>query len=114
MSADNASADGGLASRISKPEFNTESGRSWADEVNSPSTANPPSASIDAKTSSSAPADATGDDKATIPQTDGAGEPFNGSTIQEPEYDVQIKLADMQADPNNPLFSIKTFEELGL
>jgi hypothetical protein len=27
---------------------------------------------------------------------------------------VQVTLADQQLDPNSPLFSIKTFEELGL
>ncbi|KAF8001915.1 hypothetical protein HF325_002880 [Metschnikowia pulcherrima] len=29
-------------------------------------------------------------------------------------YEVKVKLADLQADPNSPLFSAKTFEELGL
>ncbi|KAI7876434.1 P-loop containing nucleoside triphosphate hydrolase protein [Lichtheimia hyalospora FSU 10163] len=29
-------------------------------------------------------------------------------------HDVQVKLADQQADPNSPLFSVKSFEELGL
>jgi ATP-dependent RNA helicase DDX19/DBP5 len=48
-------------------------------------------------------------------QTDGAtAEQAGSSTLHEPEYDVQVKLADMQADPNNPLFSAKTFEQLGL
>jgi ATP-dependent RNA helicase DDX19/DBP5 len=45
---------------------------------------------------------------------DGATEPFNGSSLQEPDYAVDIKLADMQADPNNPLFSVTAFEDLGL
>lgn len=30
------------------------------------------------------------------------------------QYEVQVKLADLQADPNSPLYSIKSFEELGL
>lgn len=47
-------------------------------------------------------------------QVDGASAEQAGSSLQEPEYDVQVKLADMQADPNNPLFSAKTFEQLGL
>lgn len=47
-------------------------------------------------------------------QTDGAPAEQFGSTLQEPEFDVEVKLSDMQADPNNPLFSAKTFEELGL
>ncbi|TID30820.1 hypothetical protein CANINC_000585 [Pichia inconspicua] len=29
-------------------------------------------------------------------------------------YEVKVKLADLQADPNSPLYSAKTFEELGL
>lgn len=29
-------------------------------------------------------------------------------------YEVKVKLADLQADPNSPLYSIKSFEELGL
>ncbi|KAJ2956124.1 hypothetical protein NQZ79_g7978 [Umbelopsis isabellina] len=29
-------------------------------------------------------------------------------------HSVQVKLADQQADPNSPLFSVKSFEELGL
>lgn len=47
-------------------------------------------------------------------QTDGASEDKGGSGLQEPEYDVQVKLSDQQADPNNPLYSIKSFEDLGL
>jgi hypothetical protein len=29
-------------------------------------------------------------------------------------YEVAVKLQDMQADPNSPLYSVKSFEELGL
>jgi len=29
-------------------------------------------------------------------------------------YDVSVKLADMQGDPNSPLYSVKRFEDLGL
>lgn len=29
-------------------------------------------------------------------------------------YEVKVKLADLQADPNSPLYSAKSFEELGL
>jgi len=52
-------------------------------------------------------------------QVDGAPVAQNGSGIDEsalnePEYDVEVKLSNLQADPNNPLFSVKTFEELGL
>lgn len=47
-------------------------------------------------------------------QVDGSGPQGNGSNMVETEFNVEVKLADMQADPNNPLFSAKTFEELKL
>ncbi|KAI5290956.1 RNA helicase required for poly(A+) mRNA export [Ascosphaera aggregata] len=49
----------------------------------------------------------------SIPQVDGAAA-VTGDNLQEPEYDVQVKLSDIQADPNNPLYSVKSFEDLGL
>lgn len=45
---------------------------------------------------------------------DGAPEALGGSNLQESDYTVQVKLSDLQADPNNPLYSVSTFEELGL
>jgi hypothetical protein len=47
-------------------------------------------------------------------QVDGATEVLNGSGLAEPEYDVEVSLNDLQADPNNPLFSAKSFEQLQL
>lgn len=48
-------------------------------------------------------------------QKDGAGHWLNGSAgLDEPEFDVNVKLADLQEDPNNPLYSVKSFEELNL
>lgn len=98
---------GSLADRISNPAgpnptadaFEPKSGTSWADEVASPATETP--------SKLPGPSDA-------IPQVDGATSPFGGSSLQEPDYQVEIKLADMQADPNNPLFSATSFEQLGL
>jgi ATP-dependent RNA helicase DDX19/DBP5 len=29
-------------------------------------------------------------------------------------FEVAVKLQDLQADPNSPLYSVKAFEELGL
>jgi len=44
-------------------------------------------------------------------QLDGATQNQRGSEgVLEPEFDVEVKLVD----ENSPLFSIKTFEELGL
>ncbi|KAF2462163.1 P-loop containing nucleoside triphosphate hydrolase protein [Lineolata rhizophorae] len=47
-------------------------------------------------------------------QADGAPEAMGGSGLREPEYDVEVTLSDLQADPNNPLYSVKSFEELNL
>lgn len=47
-------------------------------------------------------------------QTDGAPREMRGSGLQEPEYDVKVTLANMQADANNPLYSAKSFEDLNL
>ncbi|KAI9657709.1 MAG: RNA helicase required for poly(A+) mRNA export [Bathelium mastoideum] len=47
-------------------------------------------------------------------QLDGSSEALGGSKLEEPAYDVAVKLSDMQADPNNPLYSVRSFEELGL
>lgn len=50
-------------------------------------------------------------------QVDGSSEAQNGSAgTFEPTYDVEVKLSDVQADPNNPLYSTTSFEDeqLGL
>jgi hypothetical protein len=55
-----------------------------------------------------------------IPQVDGGANEApgdgdgDGDGIKEPEWDVIVELADQQADPSNPLFSIKGFNELNL
>ncbi|TRM64284.1 P-loop containing nucleoside triphosphate hydrolase protein [Schizophyllum amplum] len=40
--------------------------------------------------------------------------PTEQSELLEPAHDVQVTLADPRADPNSPLYSVKTFQELGL
>ncbi|KAL1968414.1 hypothetical protein VTN77DRAFT_1943 [Rasamsonia byssochlamydoides] len=47
-------------------------------------------------------------------EKDGAPEALGGSNLQESDYTVEVKLSDLQADPNNPLYSVSSFEELGL
>ncbi|KAJ4305690.1 RNA helicase required for poly(A+) mRNA export [Kalmusia sp. IMI 367209] len=47
-------------------------------------------------------------------QIDGSGPPGNGGPLADTELKVEVKLADLQADPNNPLFSAASFEELNL
>lgn len=58
----------------------------------------------------------TDDSKSAVAeaQNDGAPKELNGSGLEEPEYDVEVKLIDIQGDPNSPLYSIKSFEELNL
>ncbi|KAF5115121.1 hypothetical protein DV454_002477 [Geotrichum candidum] len=36
------------------------------------------------------------------------------SSLIDTKFEVKVKLADAQADPNSPLYSVKSFEELGL
>lgn len=36
------------------------------------------------------------------------------SGLDEPQYEVAVKLADLQGDPNSPLYSVKKFEDLGM
>jgi ATP-dependent RNA helicase DDX19/DBP5 len=36
------------------------------------------------------------------------------SNLVQSKYEVAVKLQDLQADPNSPLYSVKSFEELGL
>ncbi|RAL14350.1 ATP-dependent RNA helicase DBP5 [Aspergillus homomorphus CBS 101889] len=85
MASDEQPAGGSLADRISKPE-------------------------------EPQPAETTATTETTqeIDQTDGAPAALGGSDLQEPDYTVEVKLSDLQADPNNPLFSVKNFEDLGL
>lgn len=44
------------------------------------------------------------------PQEDGA----NSQGLLESSYDVEVKLSDLQSDTNSPLYSVTTFEELGM
>lgn len=81
--------------------------QSWADETDAADTGPQPATAevkSDKKPSNLSEA-----------QTDGAGENQGGeSGIFEPSYEVDVKLSDLQQDTANPLYSIKSFEELGL
>ncbi len=82
---------------------------SWADEAEDDLAEKPPTVK--------ASDDSAGKDVSSLgeAQTDGASEMLRGQVgVIEPSYEVQIKLADLQEDPTNPLFSIKSFDELGL
>ncbi|KAL2004562.1 hypothetical protein VTN00DRAFT_3447 [Thermoascus crustaceus] len=106
--AETPKTGGSLEDRITKPSgmnatAQDNSKQSWADEVSSAETTN----------ANNADAEKPAED-AAISQTDGAPSALGGTNLHEPEYTVQVKLSDLQADPNNPLYSAKTFEELGL
>lgn len=90
---------GSLADRITEPTKGPTS----------PPTA--PTAAADA----TAPKEAK-DAKADLAdaQVDGAAGNFGGSTLHEPQYDVEVKLSDIQGDSTSPLYSISSFEELGM
>ncbi|EPQ31095.1 uncharacterized protein PFL1_01284 [Pseudozyma flocculosa PF-1] len=55
-----------------------------------------------------------GEAKGEAKKADDAKPEAQATNLHEPEHDVQVTLADQQADPNSPLYSVKSFEELGL
>ena len=93
--------------RLTFPDKKAEDGKtSWADDVEeSVNTANT------VKTEPAETKDATSLDEA---QKDGANTFLNGSGLDEPAFDVKVTLADLQADPNDPLYSIQSFKDLQL
>lgn len=38
----------------------------------------------------------------------------NAGSLRESSYEVAVTLSDQQADPNSPLYSVKSFDQLGL
>jgi ATP-dependent RNA helicase DDX19/DBP5 len=104
-----------LADRLTFPDSKSKSNGdapskfNWADEVTTPVDENkkptPPTSSAEKKEDTSS---------LTMAQTDGANVWISGSSLAEPEFDVNVKLADLQADPNNPLYSVKSFQDLNL
>lgn len=129
MAAEQTSTGNSLADRISKPEpapagMNAASksfspGFSWADDVETNdetaagTTTTAPAEPATTSASEKVAAETKKDD-AGAKQGDGATENLNGSSLQEPEWDVNVKLSDMQEDPNNPLYSAKDFKSLEL
>lgn len=97
-----ASSDKSLADRMTFPSASNGDSTSWADDTEEPSA---PSAQ---NTQNMDGAQDMGN------QHDGAGEVQMGSSLLEPEFNVDVKLNDLQADPNNPLYSVKNFGDLNL
>jgi ATP-dependent RNA helicase DDX19/DBP5 len=93
---DAVALNAGSASFSPSPAVATPAKDSWADEVASPTVAKGEETSL---------ADA---------QVDGATEFLGGSSLHDAQYDVEVKLSDIQGDVNSPLHSISTFEEIGM
>lgn len=70
---------------------------SWADEASEAAEPTAPAAA--AAPAATTTTEATAEDK---------------TDLLESQYEVAVKLAGMQGDPNSPLFSVKRFEDLGL
>ncbi|KOG96558.1 ATP-dependent RNA helicase DBP5 [Saccharomyces eubayanus] len=49
-----------------------------------------------------------------VPKTNEKKEDEKDSNLVSSAYEVKVKLADIQADPDSPLYSAKSFDELGL
>lgn len=88
-----------LASRITKPDD-----KQVEKPVDKPADA-APAAAAETK-----PADET----ATEAQVDGAPEALGGSGLQEPEWDVEVSLSDLQNNEATPFHSATTWEDIRL
>lgn len=104
-------ASGSLADRISLPpkvdatstspastttDTATQAKTSWADETASP---------VQPETAKSV-------EKA---QVDGSAERLGGSALlPSGEFEVEVKLSDIQGDTSSPLYSITAFDQLGM
>ncbi|KAI9643846.1 RNA helicase required for poly(A+) mRNA export [Ciborinia camelliae] len=104
MSDSTEPKSGSLASRInasapsfipSAPAASTPS-TSWADEVASTTAEKIEESSLEQA------------------QVDGATEPLGGGILQDGKYEVEVKLSDIQGDQTSPLYSVETFEQLGI
>ena len=76
-------------------QSSSESKPSWADEVASPTGEKPSNPLEEA-------------------QVDGTVEPLGGSGLHDAQYEVEVKLSDIQGDESSPLYSINSFEQLGM
>jgi ATP-dependent RNA helicase DDX19/DBP5 len=61
-----------------------------------------------------APAEAPPAEPVAEAQVDGAVEELGGSGLQEPEWDVEVSLSDLQANEATPFHSATTWQDLGL
>ncbi|KAM3456761.1 hypothetical protein NHJ6243_008040 [Beauveria neobassiana] len=70
----------------------------------------------DDKPADAAPASGTATDATPTPdaQVDGAPEALGGSGLQEPEWDVEVSLSDLQNNEATPFHSATNWDDLGL
>lgn len=47
-------------------------------------------------------------------QVDGTVEQLGGSGLQEPDYEVEVSLSDLQDNKATPFYSASTWQDLGL
>lgn len=82
----------------------------------------PPSPEADSLADALSGVEIESKDNQATNKKDGESKPENSedkskddtSNLIANEYEVSVKLADLQADPNSPLYSVKKFEDLGL
>ncbi|KAL7926220.1 DEAD domain-containing protein [Trichoderma austrokoningii] len=90
-----------LASRITKPDEPPKT-TDWAESVEAD----------EDKKKSEAEAAAAG--AAAEAQVDGAVEELGGSGLQEPDWDVEVSLSDLQANEATPFHSATQWQDMGL
>lgn len=61
-----------------------------------------------------ATAEPTGDSSGEVATAQVPVDSTNGSGLIESNYDVEVKLGDLQNDAESPLYSVTSFEQLGL
>lgn len=86
-----------LASRITKPDEPAKT-TDWAESVEAD------------ENKQQAEADAG----AAEAQVDGAVEELGGSGLQEPDWDVEVSLSDLQANEATPFHSATQWQDMGL
>lgn len=78
---------------------------------------NPNEAATDAPAEAAPAAAETAAETAAAPedgQTDGTVEQLGGSGLQEPEWDVEVSLSELQDNEATPFHSATTWQDLGL
>lgn len=65
-------------------------------------------------TSQTSPPASESKPKETSTSTSEEPKESKSETLLESSYEVKVTLADQQADPNSPLYSAKSFDQLGL